>query len=172
MGKNGPGPAGYYPRQVTPPAEHGALPYISPVSPLYLPCTSPVSPLYLPYISPRYAIFFGDLNYRIDLDGDRVRQMALNGELSGLREHDQLLLARRDKTHALAEYAEAELAFEPTYKYDVGTAIFDTSEKRRAPAWCDRVLWRVQDESKLEPKPEPTGQCLSRITPIWYGRHG
>ena len=68
-----------------------------------------------------YAIFFGDLNYRIDLDGDRVRQMALNGELSGLREHDQLLLARRDKAHALAEYAEAELAFEPTYKYDVGT---------------------------------------------------
>ena len=53
----------------------------------------------------------------------------------------------------------------------MGTAIFDTSEKRRAPAWCDRVLWRVQDESKLEPKPEPTGQCLSRITPIWYGRH-
>ena len=47
-----------------------------------------------------YAIFFGDLNYRIDLDGDRVRQMALNGELSGLREHDQLLLARRDKARA------------------------------------------------------------------------
>ena len=31
-----------------------------------------------------YAIFFGDLNYRIDLDGDRVRQMALNGALGGL----------------------------------------------------------------------------------------
>jgi hypothetical protein len=63
--------------------------------------------------------------------------MALNGDLRGLREHEQLLLARRDRAHAFAEYEEAELAFEPTYKYDVGTPIFDTSEKRRAPAWCD-----------------------------------
>ena len=94
--------------------------------------------------------------------------MALNGDLPGLREHDQLLLARRDKSHALAEYEEAELAFEPTYKYDVGTPIFDTSEKRRAPAWCDRVLWRAQAD---DPKAGPSGQSLSRITPTWYGRH-
>tara|TARA_B100000787_G_C16075720_1_gene242056 strand:+ start:269 stop:376 length:108 start_codon:yes stop_codon:yes gene_type:complete len=35
--------------------------------------------------------------------------MALNGDLPGLRKHDQLLLARRDKSHAFAEYEEAEL---------------------------------------------------------------
>ena len=29
-----------------------ALPYISPISPLYLPYISPISPLHLPYISP------------------------------------------------------------------------------------------------------------------------
>ena len=38
------------------------------------------------------------------------------------------------------DYHEAPLSFIPTYKYRNGTNIFDT---KRAPAWCDRVLWRT-----------------------------
>lgn len=37
-------------------------------------------------------------------------------------------------------YSEARITFAPTYKYDIGTDIYDTSEKARIPAWCDRVL--------------------------------
>lgn len=46
------------------------------------------------------------------------------------------------KQNCFKGYTEGKINFEPTYKYDVGTDTYDTSEKRRAPAYCDRVLWK------------------------------
>ena len=37
-------------------------------------------------------------------------------------------------------YSDARITFMPTYKYDVGTDEYDTSEKARIPAWTDRIL--------------------------------
>lgn len=33
------------------------------------------------------------------------------------------------------------MLFDPTYKYDIGTSTYDTSDKLRPPAWTDRVLF-------------------------------
>ena len=42
---------------------------------------------------------------------------------------------------AFAGFLEAPIGFPPTYKYDAGTPVYDTSPKRRVPAWTDRVLF-------------------------------
>ena len=39
-------------------------------------------------------------------------------------------------------FCEGYLNFAPTYKYDEFSDDYDTSEKGRIPAWCDRVLWK------------------------------
>ena len=36
---------------------------------------------------------------------------------------------------------EGSLTFDPTYKYNHNSDQYDTSRKRRAPAWCDRILY-------------------------------
>lgn len=58
-----------------------------------------------------------------------------------LLQYDQL---RTEMSHdrCFKGYREGEIKFAPTYKYDVGTDTYDTSEKQRAPAYCDRVLWK------------------------------
>ena len=43
-----------------------------------------------------------------------------------------------DMKVAFSEYQEGPLLFRPTYRYDVGTDTYDTSEKMRIPAWTGR----------------------------------
>ncbi|CAM1507936.1 Fc.00g047840.m01.CDS01 [Cosmosporella sp. VM-42] len=86
----------------------------------------------------------GDLNYRIDtMSRDTVVTAVKQNNLSKLLERDQLLVARRrNPAFKLRAFDEMPITFAPTYKYDVGTDTYDTSEKKRSPAWCDRLLHR------------------------------
>jgi hypothetical protein len=86
----------------------------------------------------------GDLNYRIDtMSRDTVVTAVKSHNLTKLLERDQLLVARRrNPAFKLRAFDELPITFAPTYKYDVGTDNYDTSEKKRSPAWCDRILYR------------------------------
>jgi hypothetical protein len=44
-----------------------------------------------------------------------------------------------DSRVAFVGYEEGPLLFRPTYRYDVGTDNYDTSEKMRIPAWTGEL---------------------------------
>jgi len=88
-------------------------------------------------------ILNGDLNYRIDHGRDSIINRVKSNDLGPLLERDQLLVERkRNPGFRLRIFNESSITFAPTYKYDVGTDTYDTSEKKRSPAWCDRLLYR------------------------------
>ncbi|KAK1039938.1 hypothetical protein LTR33_015886, partial [Friedmanniomyces endolithicus] len=97
-------------------------------------------------------ILNGDLNYRIDTMGrDTVIKHVQQGNLSRLLERDQLLLSRKKNPgFRLRAFQENPIAFAPTYKYNLHSDEYDNSEKRRAPAWCDRILYRGLGKVKME----------------------
>ncbi|XP_071431217.1 inositol polyphosphate 5-phosphatase K isoform X3 [Pithys albifrons albifrons] len=105
--------------------------------------------------------WFGDLNFRIaDYGIHFVRESINNKRYSLLWEKDQLNMAKKTEAF-LKEFIEGPLQFKPTYKFDLYSDVYDTreqkslfwfNEKKRKPAWTDRILWRVknlcQDASK------------------------
>lgn len=65
--------------------------------------------------------------------------------LKSLLTHDQLRGQQRLKKAFHEGWREGDINFLPTYKYDVGSvAMFDSSEKKRSPSWCDRILFRTR----------------------------
>ncbi|KAL0979372.1 hypothetical protein UPYG_G00184220 [Umbra pygmaea] len=97
--------------------------------------------------------WFGDLNFRIDeLEIPQVKTAIDNNKLITLWEKDQLNMAK-DSEPVLEGFLEGPLKFPPTYKFDVGTDTYDTSGKKRKPAWTDRILWRLRATAPSRPAP-------------------
>ncbi|CAK7565410.1 MAG: hypothetical protein SEPTF4163_003327 [Sporothrix epigloea] len=72
---------------------------------------------------------------------------SLQATLDSLLPHDQLIRAIKDKKVFHDGWREGRITFLPSYKYDVGTiGLFDSSEKHRAPSWCDRILYRTRKD--------------------------
>jgi hypothetical protein len=86
-----------------------------------------------------FVVWAGDFNYRIDYDNPTVRRAISDGNLDFLLQQDQLR-AQMGQKRVFVGYEEGNIAFDPTYKFNSGTDNYDTSEKMRIPAWCDRIL--------------------------------
>ncbi|CAG5106950.1 Similar to OCRL: Inositol polyphosphate 5-phosphatase OCRL (Homo sapiens) [Cotesia congregata] len=99
--------------------------------------------------------WLGDLNYRItEMDVLTAKQYITIGNYAPVLALDQLGQQRK-LGKVLQGFKEADIKFKPTYKYDPGTDNWDSSEKGRAPAWCDRVLWKGDAITSIEYRSHP-----------------
>ncbi|KAF8388653.1 hypothetical protein HHK36_027330 [Tetracentron sinense] len=89
--------------------------------------------------------FLGDFNYRLHgISYDEARDFVSQRCFDWLRERDQLR-AEMKAGKVFQGMREALIKFPPTYKFErhrAGLSGYDSSEKKRIPAWCDRILYR------------------------------
>ncbi|CAN6478914.1 unnamed protein product [Victoria cruziana] len=91
-------------------------------------------------------VWLGDLNYRISLPESETRSLVERQEWETLHENDQLRVELCEGG-VFEGWQEGTIDFAPTYKYSpdsdqyYGWQQSGVRERKRAPAWCDRILW-------------------------------
>ncbi|GAB4851053.1 Type IV inositol polyphosphate 5-phosphatase 7 [Ancistrocladus abbreviatus] len=90
-------------------------------------------------------IWLGDLNYRLALSYRSVKALVEMHNWRALLDRDQLRIEQR-RGHVFQGWNEGKIYFPPTYKYSHNSDRYagddmHPKEKRRTPAWCDRILW-------------------------------
>ncbi|EOA39519.1 hypothetical protein CARUB_v10008138mg [Capsella rubella] len=112
--------------------------------------------------------FFGDFNYRLfGITYDEARDFISQRSFDWLRERDQLR-AEMKVGKVFQGMREALITFPPTYKFDrnrSGLGGYDSGEKKRIPAWCDRVIYR---DTQSSPFSESNLQCPVVSSVIMY----
>ncbi|XP_060654408.1 phosphatidylinositol 4,5-bisphosphate 5-phosphatase A isoform X1 [Drosophila nasuta] len=92
-----------------------------------------------------FVFWMGDLNFRLsgETSGWDIRNTVELREYDELLKLDQLTLLRQTG-NAFSLLEEMVPNFAPTFKFKEGTNEYDL---KRRPAWCDRILHRVQVNS-------------------------
>ncbi|KAL8591991.1 hypothetical protein ACOMHN_020469 [Nucella lapillus] len=110
-----------------------------------------------------YVFWMGDTNFRIDnMSRGEVERAIQSKNYKKLLDNDQLNRCREEKL-IFEDFEEMDITFPPTYKFDQGTNIYDTSSKQRVPSWCDRVLWHKYNTDY--------DSFQLRVDPLAYASH-
>ncbi|CAL8080155.1 unnamed protein product [Calicophoron daubneyi] len=92
------------------------------------------------------AIFWaGDFNFRVK----RPRKIVDNLLQSKGNIFEELLAADeltevQSQGRAFAQFCEGRIKFPPTYKFDLNSQTYDSSEKQRVPSYTDRILFTAK----------------------------
>ncbi|XP_040440081.1 LOW QUALITY PROTEIN: phosphatidylinositol 3,4,5-trisphosphate 5-phosphatase 2 [Falco naumanni] len=102
-----------------------------------------------------HLFWFGDLNYRLDMDIQEILNYISRKELEPLLKVDQLNL-EKEKHKVFLRFGEEEITFPPTYRYERGsrdTYVWHkqkpTGVRTNVPSWCDRILWKSYPETHI-----------------------
>jgi phosphatidylinositol-bisphosphatase len=104
----------------------------------------PGAPVYFPR-DHDVIVVVGDLNYRINLPYDQAVGLSKSNQVQALLKHDQLSLEMKDPHSPWSGFEDVTPTWVPTYRFDRGTSEYDTSEKKRIPAFTDRILFWAKD---------------------------
>ena len=99
-----------------------------------------------------YYFYFGDVNSRLDLPLDNPQLSDLiknhskdtNNDFSSILQYDQFNKYQKENK-IIAEMDEAKIMFSPTYKYYIGSNIYDVG--KRIPSWCDRIFFKKYSDT-------------------------
>uniref|UniRef100_A0A671RAV2 phosphatidylinositol-3,4,5-trisphosphate 5-phosphatase n=1 Tax=Sinocyclocheilus anshuiensis TaxID=1608454 RepID=A0A671RAV2_9TELE len=102
-----------------------------------------------------HLFWFGDLNYRLDMDIQEILNYINRKEFEPLLKVDQLNL-EREKNKVFLRFTEEEITYPPTYRYERGSRDTYVWQKQKAtgmrtnvPSWCDRILWKSYPETHI-----------------------
>uniref|UniRef100_A0A8C6XNZ3 phosphatidylinositol-3,4,5-trisphosphate 5-phosphatase n=1 Tax=Naja naja TaxID=35670 RepID=A0A8C6XNZ3_NAJNA len=102
-----------------------------------------------------HLFWFGDLNYRLDMDIQETLNYINRKEFEPLLKVDQLNL-EKEKHKIFLRFSEEEVTFPPTYRYERGsrdTYVWHkqkpTGVRTNVPSWCDRILWKSYPETHI-----------------------
>lgn len=104
-------------------------------------------------VTARYDCVFwsGDLNYRLTAERSVIIKM-LNDpgkDASKKLMHGDQLTNEMKIGKVFHGFNEAPIQFRPTYKYNVNSDDFDSSQKVRTPAFTDRILYRCRRRNSV-----------------------
>ncbi len=102
--------------------------------------------------------WFGDFNFLITKEREKIEKKVTNLRERGrsygnsnyedIINHDELnILIAQEK--GFKHFVEGRITFEPTYKFDINSDNYDTSEKCRIPSYCDRILYRSRQKGAI-----------------------
>nr|XP_021532814.1 type II inositol 1,4,5-trisphosphate 5-phosphatase [Aotus nancymaae] len=98
-------------------------------------------------------LWLGDLNYRIEnMDVEKVKKLIEEKDFQTLYEYDQVQMATCALFQQLSSTVRAQKSL--ASKLTASSSLLPGwtlhfSEKCRAPAWCDRILWKGKNITQL-----------------------
>ncbi|KAL4617397.1 72 kDa inositol polyphosphate 5-phosphatase isoform X1 [Arapaima gigas] len=95
--------------------------------------------------------WFGDFNFRLGKDRAGVEAILkddVETDMGPLLQYDQLSKEMKDGA-IFKGFQEAPIQFLPTYKFDIGSDVYDTTSKKRIPSYTDRILYRSRQKDDI-----------------------